>query len=71
METQKVVAKYTFDLKTNALTTTSEDNPTAGTIHRFRAYRLKSAPPTEIKMAQQPGIPTSRDNAVEEDTEEC
>ena len=41
VETQKVVTKYTFDLKTNELATFEEDNPTAGTVHGFRAYRVK------------------------------
>lgn len=36
IETQKLVTKYTFDMKTNNLTTSVEDNPTAGTVHRFR-----------------------------------
>ncbi len=61
VETQKVITKYTFDLKTNDLTTSEEDNPTAGTIHRFRAYRIKNAPQTEVKMKQQPVVPTKED----------
>jgi hypothetical protein len=62
VETQKVVTKYTFDLKTNDITTSEEDNPTAGTIHRFRAYRIKNAPQTEVKMKQQPVVPTKEDS---------
>lgn len=61
VETQKVVTKYTFDLKTNSLTTSEEDNPTAGTIHRFRAYRIKNAAQTEVKMKQHPVVLTSED----------
>lgn len=61
VETRKMVTKYTFDLKTNDLTTSEEDNPTAGTIHRFRAYRIKGAPKTEVKMKQQLVAPTSKD----------
>lgn len=59
-ETRKVVTKYTFDMRTNDLTTSEEDNPTAGTVHRFRAYRLKESPPTEVKMKPEPELPTIR-----------
>jgi hypothetical protein len=65
-ETQKAVTKYTFDLKTNDLTTSEEDNPSAGTVHRFRAYRLKSAPQSKVKMKQQPVTPTAADAATED-----
>jgi hypothetical protein len=64
VETQKMVTKYTFDLKTNELTTSEEDNPTAGTVHRFRAYRVKGAPKTDVKLKQQPVTPTSDDAAA-------
>ena len=42
VETRKVVTKYSFDLRTNDLATSEEDNATAGTAHKFRAYRLKT-----------------------------
>jgi hypothetical protein len=61
VETQKVVTEYTFDLKTNELTIASEDNPTAGTVHKFRAYRLKGAPQTKVKMKPEPVLPTNED----------
>jgi hypothetical protein len=61
VETRKVVMKYTFDMKTNSLTTAEEDNPTAGTVHRFRAYRLNGAPDTQVKMKPEPALPTNRD----------
>lgn len=67
VETQKVVTKYTFDLKTNALVTSEEDNPTAGTVHRFRAYRAASAPQTEVKMKRQPVTPTAASVSEEVD----
>ena len=72
IETQKVVTKYSFDLKTNDLSTSEEDNPTAGTVHHFRVYRLKSAPPGKVKMKQPPVTPTNTDadaDAAEEDAE--
>lgn len=59
VETQKLVSRYTFDLKTNELTTSTEDNPTAGTVHRFCAYRVKGAAKTEVKMKQRPVTPTT------------
>jgi hypothetical protein len=61
VETPKVVTEYSFDLKTNVLTTCEEDNPTGGTVHKFRAYRIKGQPDTEVKLKQQPVLPTSED----------
>jgi len=61
-----MVSKYTFDLKTNDLTTAQEDNPTAGTVHKFRAYRVKAAPDTQVKLKEEPVLPTNED-AEEED----
>jgi hypothetical protein len=61
VEAQRMVTKYTFDLETNQLTTSEVDNPTAGAAHRFRAYRLRDAPQTEVKMKQQPVLPTYND----------
>lgn len=71
VETQNMVTKYTFDLKTNELTTSEENNPTAGTVHRFRAYRIKGAPETEIKMKKKPVTPTPADrDAAEAEADE-
>ncbi len=61
VETKKVVTQYTFDLKTNDLATYEEVNPTAGTVHRFHAYRLKDAPETAVKMKPEPELPTDKD----------
>lgn len=66
VETQKVITTYTFDLKTNELTTSAEDNPTAGRVHRFRAYRVKGAPETEVRQKPQPVLPTPEDAAEAE-----
>ena len=66
VETKKIVTKYIFDLKTNDLSTSEEDNPTAGTVRRFRAYRIQDAPETEVKMKQKPAIPTSSDGDTAE-----
>jgi hypothetical protein len=61
VETQQIVTKYTFDLKTNDLITSEEDNPTAGTVHRFHAYRIKDKHATKVKMKQEPVLPTNED----------
>ena len=61
VETQRIVTKYTFDLQTNELTTAEGDNPTAGKIHKFRAYRLKDAPDIQVKMKKDPVLPTHED----------
>jgi hypothetical protein len=60
-ETQKVVTKYAFDLTTNELVTSEGDNPTAGTKHHFRAYRVVGAPGVEVKMKPVPILPTDED----------
>jgi hypothetical protein len=70
VETPKVVTKYTFDLKTNDLTTSEEDNPTAGTVHKFKAYRLKEAPRTAVKLKHQPVVPNTEDVEDGEDADE-
>jgi hypothetical protein len=70
IEARKVVAKYTFDLHTNDLSTSEGDNPTAGTVHRFRVYRLKSSPRSEVTMKRQPAVPTNDDADTAEDLAE-
>lgn len=67
VETRTIVGKYAFDLKTNVLTTSEETNPTAGTVHRFCAYRAKGAPRTRVRMKPPPLVPTSPKEATEED----
>lgn len=64
VETERVVTKYTFDLTTNDLSTTDEKNPSAGTVHKFSAYRMKDSPPTAVSMKKRPTIP---DAASQED----
>jgi hypothetical protein len=61
IETQKIVTKYTFDLQTNDLITSVEDNPNAGKVHHFRVYRLKGQPETEVRIKKQPLLPTEQD----------
>jgi hypothetical protein len=57
-ETTNRVNKYTFDLGTNDMTTSTEPNPTAGNVHKFVAYRMSDAPVTQVKMKAAPEVPT-------------
>ncbi|OEJ36226.1 hypothetical protein BGK72_19385 [Streptomyces agglomeratus] len=50
VESDRVVVHYSFDLQKNVLATGDADNPTAGTVHRFTAYRPKGASDKEVKM---------------------
>ena len=43
-EVDRMVVAYNFDLRSNQLTTTLVPNPTAGTEHTFKAYRLEGDP---------------------------
>jgi hypothetical protein len=61
VETQTVVSKYTFDLTTNELATFEEHNPTAGEVHSFKAYRVRGAPETIVKMKARSVTPTNKD----------
>jgi hypothetical protein len=49
-EVDKVVAAYSFDLRTNELATRMIPNPTGGREHLFTAYRLDSDPLEEVVM---------------------
>lgn len=60
-ETETSVVGYSFDLKTNALTTTQERNPSAAKVHKFSAFRLLADPATEVKMKTRPVLPTEPD----------
>lgn len=70
VETKTVVTKYTFDLERNELATLEEKNPTAGTVHRFRAYRLKGAAKTEVRLKERPVSSSSEDGDATEGAEE-
>jgi hypothetical protein len=60
-ETAKLVAGYSFDMRTNRLKATLVANPTAGRQHVFAAYRLKEADGPTVAMA-----PPRLTKAVEE-----
>lgn len=42
VEADRIVVSYTFNMKTNELKPKFIPNPSAGTVHSFRAYRLAS-----------------------------
>jgi hypothetical protein len=50
VEVNKVVAGYSFDMTSNSLSLTYADNPSKGTRHKFRAYRLKGSPHTNVAL---------------------
>ena len=49
-EAESLVVGYTFDLRTNELKAERIPNPSAGTDHRFGAYRLASQSPKSVSM---------------------
>lgn len=42
-EVDKVITSYEFNLETNDMVTHTVDNPSAGRVHGFRAYRSKAS----------------------------
>lgn len=43
IEVDEVIVSYEFNLETNEMVTHKAPNPSAGTVHRFRAYRSRGA----------------------------
>lgn len=66
VEAATSVVGYSFDLKTNTLSTTEEANPGAARVHKFSAFRLQGAPTTEVKMKAKPSVPTEADAASDD-----
>ena len=52
IQADETVCGYKFDLKTNVLTVKKEPNSSAGVIHEFKAYRLKSDEPTKVTFKE-------------------
>jgi hypothetical protein len=50
VETPELIVGYEFDLTTNTLSAQTIPNPSAGKIHRFVAYRVKTEPGTSVSM---------------------
>ena len=58
VEAETLVVGYNFDLRTNELRAERVPNPTAGTQHRFIAYRLKEQANKPVSMI---GVPVQPD----------
>lgn len=65
VEAESLVVGYTFDLRTNELTAERIPNPSAGTQHRFVAYRLANQSAKSVSMLGDPTLPD--ENSVAED----
>lgn len=50
-EVDELVVAYQFDLDTNELTLKTAPNPSAGTEHHFKAYRLEGDPIAPVSLA--------------------
>ena len=50
VEAPEIVEGYSFDLTTNKLNPTKVKNRNAGREHRFRAWRLRGDPDTDVSM---------------------
>ncbi len=50
-EAGKLIVGYAFDLRQNALIPEFVDNPSAGTEHEFRAYRVKGEAAAEVALS--------------------
>jgi hypothetical protein len=57
IEADRLVVGYEFDLTHNTIAPKLIQNPTAGAVHRFEAYRLGNDPGGIVALA--PGEPTS------------
>ena len=49
-EVDKIVVGYSFDLRTNEITTRCEPNPNAGRVHMFKAYRVAGDPADAVSL---------------------
>jgi hypothetical protein len=64
VETSELVIGYQFDLRSNELSADKVPNPTAGSIHRFKGYRLTSQASKSVSMSIVPvGVDQGEDEA--------
>jgi hypothetical protein len=66
IEADSLVVAYTFDLRTNELNDERVANPSAGTEHRFVAYRLADQAPKSVSMTGGAPIPDENIGVDEE-----
>lgn len=70
-EASELVVGYTFDLRTNELRSERVPNPSAGTEHRFTAYRLKTQTNKPVAMVARPAaVADAIADAAAEDSDE-
>lgn len=64
VECGKLVVGYSFDLRDNALTPQYVENPSAGKLHRFTAYRAQASdgPSVSLKTTLLSELDDSQDN---------
>lgn len=69
IEADSLVVGYTFDLRTNELKTERIRNPSAGTKHRFVAYRLSDQAAKPVSMLARVSV-VDVSNEVDEEVDE-
>ena len=66
IETESLVAGYSFDLRTNEISADRIPNPNAGREHRFVAYRLDAQTAKPVTMVPRTQVPADNDGAEQE-----
>lgn len=66
VEAETLVVAYNFDLRTNELRAERVPNPSAGTQHRFVAYRLKDQASKPVSMTGTPVLPDDNNQPDDE-----
>ena len=66
VEAETLVVGYNFDLRNNELRAERVPNPSAGTQHRFVAYRLKCQTSKPVAMSGTPVLPDENNQPDEE-----
>jgi len=66
IEAESLVVGYTFDLRRNELQAGRIENPSAGTEHRFVAYRLTSQAAKPVSMVAKIPVPDDSNRTDEE-----
>lgn len=64
-EAKELLIKYSFDLVTNDMTVEKALNPSAGTRHHFKAYRLKGAPEAVVRIKSLEDIVEEIEDSIE------
>lgn len=66
VESENLIVGYTFDLRTNDLKAERAPNPSAGTKHRFVAYRLTSQSNKPVSILGNPILPDENSTTDDE-----